>query len=173
MITPDEPVCIFSPCERYRYTLFREVNPEGRGLTAFICLNPSTADATKDDPTVRRCMRFARDWGSRYFCMLNVFAFRATDPRDMKAQHDPFGKDNWHHVQRIARMADRVIAAWGVHGDWMNGDGIIRAAMVGHMGSSYEKGQSDIALKCLGKTKAGHPKHPLYIKATQLLIDYP
>lgn len=159
----DEPICRFSPCERYRYTLFRDVNPATQGLVAFICLNPSTADATNDDPTVRRCMGFTRDWGYRWFCILNVFAYRATDPRDMKRQTDPVGIDNHHHVLRVASTADRVVAAWGTHGEWQNGDLNVRRWL------------NDIAvpLKCLGKTMHGHPKHPLYLRADSQLIDYP
>jgi hypothetical protein len=160
MITPDEPICIFSPCEKYRYTLWREVNPNGEGYVQWIALNPSTADETKDDPTVRRMQGFSRDWGARYCLVTNVFAFRATNPRDMKAQHDPWGPTNMHHIQRLAKHARMVVAAWGVHGAWMRAD------------LSLQQALSDIPLKCLGKTKDGQPRHPLYIKATQSPIEY-
>lgn len=175
MIIPGQPICQFSgeTPPKYRYTLWREVNPEAKGIVAFICLNPSTADETQDDPTVRRCMRFTKDWGYRWFCMLNVFAFRATDPKDMKAVDDPKGPENLAYIQEIVRMADVIVAAWGVHGNWRDGDKLVQAAMTGYMGSSYESGQPDIQMKCLGKTKHGHPKHPLYLKADSKLIDYP
>jgi len=118
-------------------------------------------------------MRFTKDWGKHHFVMLNVFAFRATDPKVMKAQRDPKGPENLTHIQEVSRHADIVVAAWGVHGNWRDGDKLVQAAMHGYMGSSYEPGQPDIQMKCLGKTKDGHPKHPLYIRADTQLIDYP
>ncbi len=172
MITPDEPICIFSsetPEPLYRYTLWREVNPEASGITAFIGLNPSTATEEINDPTIRRCMRFARDFGSRYLCMLNVFGYRATDPKVMKRVEDPFGGENLYHITRVVKMADNVVAAWGTDGYWKDGGRIVQLAIQG-------LGPPDAPicrLKCLGKTRDGSPRHPLYIKATQPLSDYP
>ncbi len=175
MITPDEPICIFSnetPEPLYRYTLWREVNPEASGITAFIGLNPSTATEEINDPTIRRCMRFARDFGSRYLCMLNVFGYRATDPKVMKRVEDPFGPDNWYHIRRITRLADRVVAAWGTDGYWKDGGKFTQIAVNGYMGAATMN-EPKIQLQCLGKTRDGSPRHPLYIKATQPLSDYP
>ena len=82
----------------------------------FVGLNPSTADEVSDDPTVRRCISYAKAWGYAGLCMTNIFAFRATDPKDMKAVHDPVGMDNDMHLLRVSRHAGVVIAAWGAHG---------------------------------------------------------
>lgn len=158
----NEPICQFSLDKKYRYTLWREVNPDGAGTIAFIGLNPSTADEANNDPTIRRCMGFAKDWGARWLCMLNVFAFRATDPKVMKLEDDPFGQDNHHHILRVTSIADKVIAAWGIHGCWMNGDINVKQWLIG----------INIPLYCLGKTKEGHPKHPLYIKASTVPTTY-
>lgn len=154
-----EPICRFSADKRYRYTLWRETGEQGESYVQFIGLNPSTADETINDPTVRRCMGFAHDWGFRWMVMTNVFAYRATDPRDMKKQVHPFGPDNARWIHETAQSADLVIAAWGVHGTWEGGDGHVRALVSN--------------LKCLGKTKDGHPKHPLYLRRDSQLIDYP
>lgn len=143
----------------YRYVLWREVNQQAKGMVAFIGLNPSTATAEIDDPTIRRCIRFTKDWGYRHLVMLNVFAFRATDPSDMKRAFDPFGAENMAWIVETSRDADIVVAAWGTHGSFKGGDQYILSDLRG--------------LKCLGKTKHGHPKHPLYIRADTQLIDYP
>ena len=152
---------IFSPCHKYRYTLWREwgcdlfegdgVNRD-RGYAMFIGLNPSTADETKDDPTIRRCIGFARDWGYGALCMTNLFAFRATQPDDMKAASDPTGPDNDFWLQAAGVNAGVIIAAWGVHGIYRN-----RAQAVTQLLSG------EYQLHHLGLTKDGHPKHPLYL----------
>ena len=86
----------FSPCRRYRYTLWRDWNPllPDNVYAMFIGLNPSTADETNDDPTIRRCINFAKSWGCDSFCMTNIFAFRATDPKVMIAEPEPVGIDH-------------------------------------------------------------------------------
>jgi len=118
----------------------------------FIGLNPSTADETLDDPTVRRCIGFADDWGYDALCMTNIFAFRATDPKVMKAAKDPVGPGNNEALLNLAASSGIIIAAWGVHGDHM-----ARGELVECMLNN---------LMCLGKTKHGFPKHPLYLKRT-------
>ncbi len=165
----DEPVAIFSKDRQYRYTLWREVNPQGYDYVMWIALNPSTADEKIDDPTVRRMQGFSRAWGARYCLVTNVFAFRATDPKVMKKQADPFGPDNLSHIVRLAKGAKAVVAAWGTHGDWMGGEFKVRDALSGSSGHLEDV----FPLKCLGKTKHGHPKHPLYVRADTSLIDYP
>lgn len=137
----------FSDCRTYRYELWRRW---GRGKYAmFIGLNPSTADETKDDPTIRRCMSFARSWGYDALCMTNLFAFRATDPADMKKAAQPIGWDNDLMLTELARDAGVVIAAWGAHGTYMNRDQSVRLMVPG--------------LHYLRLTKGGHPWHPLYL----------
>ena len=157
-----EPICIFSPDHRYRYTLWREVNPVGEGYVQWVALNPSTANETVDDPTVRRMQGFSRSWGARYCLVTNLFAFRATNPRDMKAQDDPFGPDNFVHILRLAKDAKVVVAAWGTHGNHSFGEDQLLM--------NWPK---TIPLKCLGKTLHDNPKHPLYVRAETQLIDYP
>lgn len=138
---------VFSHDRRYRYELWRQW--EGRGFCCFIGLNPSTADENTDDPTIRRCIGFARQWGYGGLCMLNLFAFRATDPELMKREPEPIGVSNNATLARICSEASVVVAAWGVHG--------------AHMGRGLEVMRGILNLHCLGLTKDGFPKHPLYL----------
>lgn len=150
--------CAWSPDRVHRYTLWRTWyrtligNPQWR-YAAVIGLNPSTADETRDDPTIRRCIDFAKSWDVDALCMLNLFAFRATDPRDMKAAADPVGAENDAWLIRICRGASLVLAAWGVHGEYQGRDRAVRQLL-------EEAGVVPLAL---GFTKAGHPRHPLYM----------
>lgn len=139
----------FSACRRYRYSLWREWG--GGGYAMFIGLNPSTADETNDDPTIRRCIRFAQDWGYGALCMTNAFAFRATDPRVMKLEPEPCGPENNHTLRELARHAGVVVAAWGAHGTHRGQDRFLRLHVPG--------------LHYLRLTKDGHPGHPLYLPA--------
>lgn len=140
----------FSPCKSYRYVLRREW---GDGKTVvFIGLNPSTADERFDDPTVRRCIRFAQDWGFKRMVMANLFALRATDPRVMKRHDDPIGPDNNRVLQDLVAAAGLAVAAWGVHGKHLQRDEAVRKMLPG--------------LSCLKLTKEGMPAHPLYLPAT-------
>lgn len=117
-------VAVFSDCRKYRYTLWRSWHPIFVGVTPtnyanFICLNPSTADETKDDPTVRKCVRLAKRWGLDAMCITNLFAFRATAPKVMKGCDSPVGPENDGWISRIARDAEVVICAWGRHGSFL------------------------------------------------------
>lgn len=136
----------FSQDRRYRWTLTREW---GTGtFCAFIGLNPSTADETKNDPTITRCISHARSWGHENFLMLNLYAFRATDPREMWAARkrgvDIIGQENYFDDLGC-------IAAWGIGG--------------GDRGKNFGKFAIDAGVKldCLMKTRDGHPQHPLYL----------
>lgn len=150
---------IFSPCQRYRYTLWRQWSiPGGErngGYVAFIGLNPSTADKTNDDPTVRRCCGFAQAWGFEAMVMLNLFAYISTDPRVILTCADPVGPDNDKWLKRLGRTAAKTVAAWGIRGGHLN-----RAQLVRTMFSE---------LYCLGTTKRGYPRHPLYVRNDQQL----
>ena len=161
---PQSTGALLSDCGQYRYTLTREWD-EGRPALTFIMLNPSTADATLDDPTIRRCIGFARDRGFGGLRVLNLFAFRATDPAHMKAAQDPVGPDNDIHLIAALTAAAAanapVIAAWGTHGAH-NG----RAAEVRELALQY-----GVELMCLGATRDGHPRHPLYVKADQEFVN--
>lgn len=142
---------IFSPCRTYRYALWREWIG-GDGYAMFVGLNPSTADEMRDDPTIRRCVSFAKSWGYAGLCMANLFAYRATQPKDMKAAADPIGPENDDHLQALAHEAGVVVAAWGANGT--------------HKGRDLEVCELLPSLHCLALTKDGHPGHPLYLPKT-------
>lgn len=142
----------FSPCRTWRYVLWRRWAWEGyASQVMFIGLNPSTADETQDDPTVRRCINFAKCWGFSGLLMMNAYAFRATDPKDMKAAADPVGPGNDEAFGYRRTQVGLIVAAWGNH---CTGE---RAAEVLHA-----IGQP---VHCLGTNQSGSPKHPLYLKA--------
>ncbi|MCK9635995.1 MAG: DUF1643 domain-containing protein [Methylobacter tundripaludum] len=145
----------FSPCRTYRYTLWRDWTG-GEGYAMFVGLNPSTADETQDDPTIRRCAAYARAWGYSGLCMVNLFAYRATKPADMMRAIDPIGPDNDVHLQTLAKTAGVVVAAWGANGTHKGRDAGVRK-MLQH-------------LHYLKLTKNGHPGHPLYLPRTLIPI---
>lgn len=143
---------VFSPCRKYRYELWRHWQQPEPSYVMFIGLNPSTADETTDDPTIRRCIQFAKDWGYASLCMTNLFAYRATQPKDMKAVDDPVGPENDSTLKRLAEGAGIIVAAWGTHGTHRNRD--------------YDVKKSMAHLSYLRLTKDGHPSHPLYLPAS-------
>ena len=146
----------FSPCRNYRYSLWRRW---GDGPYAmFVGLNPSTADETVDDPTIRRCIAFARSWGYDALCMTNLFAFRATKPEDMLAQADPIGSENDLYLTTLSAGAGVVVAAWGVHGVHQKRNDAVRLLLP--------------KLHYLRLTKEGHPGHPLYLPALLLPVQW-
>lgn len=142
---------LFSDCGRYRYILRREWNRD-LPKVMFIGLNPSTADAQVDDPTNRRCINFARDWGFGGMIMTNLFAFIETDRNaflKLPAQLT-IGPQNNRHLLRLARAQEHVIAAWGADGNLAGRADYVRKRIAG--------------LQCLGLTKGGEPRHPLYLR---------
>jgi len=147
---------VYSDCETYRYSLTR-VWENALPRVMFVMLNPSKADEIANDPTVERCERRARTLGYGAFRVTNIFAFRATDPRDMRRAADPVGPENLETLRDGVAWADHVIAAWGTHGAH-RGQGPLMADMLG---------QSGAPIFHLGLSKAGHPKHPLYIAYAQ------
>jgi hypothetical protein len=149
----------FSPDRNYRYALWRRWE-QGAPYALFIGLNPSTANEHEDDPTIRRCKRFAADWGYGAIYMANLFALRATDPRDMLGHQEPVGIDNDVWLQDLARGAGVIVCAWGAHGTHLERDRRCEALLAAH------------DLKCLGTTKHGQPRHPLYIRADKPLEAY-
>ena len=140
----------FSRCGQYRYWLGREWDATIESCV-FIGLNPSTADAAQDDPTIRRIMGFAQSWGYGGVVVINLFACRATYPTDLKQAIDPVGPRNNYWLRRICREAPLVIAAWGNDGQHRKRDHWARGAL----------GE----LHCLGITKIGQPRHPLYVRS--------
>jgi hypothetical protein len=155
----------FSRCEKYRFSLWRTWTDKGLDgrLCAFIGLNPSTATESLNDPTITRCIRFCKDWGYDGYVMLNLFGFRATDPKVMKAQFDPDGRENNKQILRWTGRAKIVVCAWGIHGKHM-GHGQNRRNILDRHG---------VAIHHLGLTKAGLPKHPLYLKADTKPVPWP
>lgn len=148
-----EGAAVISPCEKYRYLLSRHLDPAGKGACLFIMLNPSTADATADDPTIRRCIGFARSWGYHRLSVVNLFAWRATDPAAMRAAADPVGPANDAWIRAEADKADVVVCAWGKHGAHAGRGATVREMLAWRH------------LHVLAKNKDGSPKHPLYVKS--------
>lgn len=147
---------VYSPCERYRYTLTRAWDPGG-GKALFVMLNPSTATEVQNDPTVERCERRARTLGFGAFRVCNIFAWRDTDPRAMRRAPDPVGPANDPAIVESCHWADRIVCAWGTHGAHLGRGPAVEALMraIGY------------PLYTLGLSKDGHPKHPLYIAYTK------
>lgn len=158
---------ILSACGTYRYSLSRMIASEARESKPclFVMLNPSTADANLDDPTIRRCVGFAKREGCNWLTVVNLFALRATDPKQLQAATamggDPIGPDNWRHFigEIKAHRGGIIIAAWGAHP--------MARTMPMHHEAMREAGAV-----CLGMTKDGAPKHPLYLKADAPLIPW-
>ncbi|MEZ4403802.1 MAG: DUF1643 domain-containing protein [Kofleriaceae bacterium] len=152
----ERPGAVLSGCGRYRYQLRRDLpGPPRRGVVGFVLLNPSTADADHDDPTLRRCLGFAARWGAAGVVVGNLFAWRATDPRALAAAPDPVGPHNDRHLAAIAAAADLVVCGWGVHGA-----GARAAAVIARLAATATP------LYHLGLTAGGQPRHPLYLPAT-------
>ncbi|MEO0487426.1 MAG: DUF1643 domain-containing protein [Pseudomonadota bacterium] len=147
---------VYSDCERYRYILTRVWDERG-GKVLFIMLNPSTATEVQNDPTVERCERRARALGFGAFRVLNIFAWRDTDPRKMRAAADPVGPHNDDAIRDSLPWADQIIAAWGTHGAHLDRGPKVETLLRASGRPIYH----------LGLSKAGHPKHPLYIAYTQ------
>lgn len=142
----------YSPCEVWRYSLTRVWDGAG-GRVCFVMLNPSTATEVQNDPTVERCERRARALGYGAFRVCNIFAYRATDPRVMRAAPDPVGPLNDAAIMAGADWAGTVVCAWGTHGAHLGRGAAVERLLRG----------TGARLFHLGLSQAGHPKHPLYI----------
>lgn len=141
------------PNQEYRYTLWR-IWDDSLPFVQWIGLNPSTADEHKDDPTIRKCMGFARRWGYGAICMTNLFAWRDTKPENMKAAVEPIGEQNDEYLLNVAACARLRVAAWGNHGV--------------HLGRSQAVRGLIPRLRVLRLNKAtGEPQHPLYVPYEQ------
>jgi DNA-binding XRE family transcriptional regulator len=150
---------VISDCGTYRYELTRRW-ADG-DLLDWIMLNPSIADGDQDDPTIRRCMGFARDWGFNGIRVTNLFAYRATQPMDMQDARDPIGPDNRHYLS--VEAGSLTVCAWGshpaVHERWKS--------------SVHDAIQHRDALICLGYNQDGNPKHPLYVPKNAAARPWP
>ena len=146
-----------SPCRRYRFHLWRGWSEEG-GRVAFLALNPLTADAEQDDPTVRRMIGFAKAWGYGGLDLVNLYAWRATDPIDLIAAESAGmctsgGDVNDRCIVNVARNARRVIACWGAFPQARERGEEVAALL----------DEAGVPLECISWTKTGAPQHPLYL----------
>lgn len=160
---------VFSPCRSYRYVLWRGIaqlmrKPGCLSTCNFIMLNPSTADEVKADPTVTRCLGFAEGWGFERLVVTNLFAWRSTDPHEMKTKVDPVGPQNDDHIIDCAQHADLVVCAWG-------NDGAHRSRAQHVVRLLRANRVRPRALKFNGNT--GQPTHPLYLKKDLTPVELP
>ena len=140
----------FSRCRQYRYALSRIWEPE-KPYAMIIALNPSTADHVNNDPTITRCIGFAKSWGYGGLYVANLFAYRATYPTDLFAADHPIGSNNDRWLRKLSREAGIVVAGWGNHGKHQNRSSKVKAMIS--------------PLHYLKLNKSGEPAHPLYLKA--------
>lgn len=147
---------IISSCGKYRYRLTRDLGMMGEGAVCFVMLNPSTADAENDDPTIRRCIGYARRFGAARLEVVNIFAYRSTDPGVLSgmSRDTAVGPENDAHILDVVSRSKIVICAWGNHGSLFG-----RAKEVLRLIGSV---QTPMALKI--NAKSGEPAHPLYLK---------
>lgn len=157
---------VLSDCGKYRYSLTRRWD-DGPTLL-FIMLNPSTADSAKDDPTIRRCVAFAKRDGFGAVEVVNLFAFRATDPRHLAPHVDgDLDSVNRMHIETALHRCGKVAVAWGATVrdlDWMGEDVADEVLLI-----LFRAG---IRPFCLGRTKAGYPRHPLYVSSGEPLVVF-
>lgn len=167
---------IFSPCRTWRYVLERrwvEIQVSASSTLVprtvlFIGLNPSTADETADDPTIRRCVGFAKRWGFGRLVVCNLFAYRATDPKELRrltSAIEAIGLENDRHIEDEACEADLVVAAWGSNGDLhRRGEEVLDHLF-----------WLDVPLAVLGWTKGDppQPRHPLYLRGDTEPVPVP
>ena len=148
---------VFSSCRKYRYSLTRAWNLTGN-YVLFIGLNPSVADELIDDPTLKRCINFAKDWGYGGLIMVNLFAYVSTHPSELKNTKLPIGKENDKHILKNHQKSQLTVIAWGNDGYLYDRDKEVLAIIDSPM--------------CLNINKSGQPAHPLYQKKDQELINF-
>ena len=150
----------FDPTGTYRYSLSRAWDSNASPL-ALVMLNPSTVDGTVDDPTIRRCIHFARSWGYGSLEVVNLFAYRATAPSGLLNAADPIGPENDCFILEAKMRASKIIVAWGHRGTLNSRDkAVIR--LLSPTGDLY----------CLGTTHSGHPRHPLYASRGAMPVPF-
>lgn len=177
------PRAIFSPCRLYRYELHRRW---GSGDTClFVMLNPSTADEEQDDPTIRRCLGFAKKWGFGALAIGNAFAWRSTDPDGLRGVTDPVGPDNDEALRRMACAASRIVVGWGANASAVDPGRAERVARLldqapgraldevrGLARAAGVEEKTARPIWCLGVNGDGSPKHPLYLAAGTPIVPY-
>jgi hypothetical protein len=149
----------FDNTATYRYNLWREWDSNAPRV-GFVMLNPSRADAIVDDPTIRRCIGFARSWGFGGLEVVNLFAYRTAHPNELRKVNNPVGVENDRYLASLNQRVDRVIVAWGNWGTWQNRDKATLQILNREI------------IYCLGMTQSGQPKHPLYISADTSLLPF-
>ena len=140
-----------SGCRKYRYALWRTWD-DSKPYVMIVGLNPSTADEARDDPTLTKCIKFAKYWGYGGVCMANLFAFRATKPSDMMASSDPVGLENDSWLSELSKDAGIVVAAWGNDGSHLGRSSAIKAMLPN--------------LHYIKMNNSGEPAHPLYLRSS-------
>ena len=143
----------FDSSGRYRFSLHRLWRETGE-IATIIMLNPSTADHLRNDPTIARCIQLARFWGFAGINVVNLFAYRTSSPAHLRQIRRPVGKDNDSHIRKNAESSGTIILGWGNHGAWRSRDREVVELLQGH------------ELLCIGTTKSGQPRHPLYAPGT-------
>lgn len=157
-----ECAAVISGCGRYRYELRRVWDPDGP-LLEFVMLNPSTADASVDDPTIRRCIGFAKAWGYGGIVVHNLYALRATNPEVLlNYSGDAYGPQNDDFLGR--NVADCTIVAWGAHAATLAPKAVARIRILAQLCRPR--------LFCLGANANGSPKHPLYVPADRTPVRW-
>ena len=156
-----ESTATFSDCGRYRYLLQRQWDKGA--VCLFVGLNPSTATAGNDDATVRRCAALAKTWGFSGITMANLFAVRCRHPQILSTHRDPIGPENDRFLLPTIKQADRVVAMWGNHG--------LKPYALPTRRDQYILSLRD-DWQCLGITKHGAPRHPLYVASSSTLMSF-
>ena len=156
MRSPQPPTIQRSACfdstGQYRYQLDRQWD-ETLPAIALVMLNPSRADHQHDDPTLRRCMRLAQDWQYGSLTVVNLFAYCTSSPQVLKAVDDPIGVENDAAILQACQQAPCILLAWGNAGTLHQRDRIVLELLTPWRDRCH----------CLGLTRAGQPRHPLYI----------
>ncbi len=149
---------VISDCGKYRYRLYREWEKTDRMPVLWVMLNPSTADADIDDPTINRCVAFSHSWGYGAMLVGNLYAYRSTDPEVLKtiSADEAIGPENIHYMRKMLEESAIAVCGWG-----NPGGKFVPAWLKSHGG-----------LWCLARNKHGSPKHPLYVKGETPLISY-
>lgn len=159
---PIKRTAVFDRTGRYRYCLERRWQAKGSSV-AFVMLNPSQADASRDDPTLRACMQFAQRWEHAALCVVNLFSYRTPHPAVLKQANDPIGDENDRYLLQAVEAADQVVLAWGNWGSLARRDRTVLTLLTPHQAK----------LTYLQLNRSGQPRHPLYIKRSVLPQRYP
>lgn len=151
---------VFDASGRYRYSLWRAWYVD-HPRVGFIMLNPSTADEQRNDPTIRRCIEFARVWEFGSVEVVNLFAYKATDMKELLKVDDPIGDENDFFIEKAIERCSTVVVGWGTKGTLLGRDRQVLQLLVR---------RQDVY--CLGVTKDGHPRHPLYVRGDTRLARF-